>query len=198
MSAAAAGERIDLAALAARPWKNGAGLTREIATHPLGADIHQFDWRLSVAEVAQDAPFSVFAGIDRQLVLLDGTGMRLRSPDGAIDCRLERPGDALSFAGEAAITAELTGGPTRDFNVMTRRGRWRTEVRSLREAGEIAAADAALLLCGAGTWTVGPAGIGLQAGQGLLWRTPVASLSACPATPGAWLLAVRLCQHRAP
>jgi environmental stress-induced protein Ves len=191
-------ERIDLAALPTQLWKNGAGLTREVATHPPGAGLDDFDWRLSVAEVARDGLFSAFAGVDRQLVLLDGVGMRLRSPDGALDCWLERPGDSLSFAGEAQVAAELTNGPTRDFNVMTRRGRWHAELHALQSPGEVAAADAALLLCCAGTWTVEPVGVALERGQGLLWRAPVAPLFARATSPGAWLLSVRLCQHPTP
>jgi hypothetical protein len=45
-------------------WKNGAGWTREIVRVP---DREDWDWRLSIAEIEQDAPFSVFPGIDREL-----------------------------------------------------------------------------------------------------------------------------------
>ncbi|HEY9239438.1 MAG TPA: HutD family protein, partial [Burkholderiaceae bacterium] len=48
--------RIDLREIAPQAWKNGAGLTREIAFGGPGAA--DFDWRISVAEVARDAPFS--------------------------------------------------------------------------------------------------------------------------------------------
>lgn len=42
------------------PWKNGGGVTVEIAIHPPGASVNAFDWRISMATVAQDGPFSSF------------------------------------------------------------------------------------------------------------------------------------------
>ena len=65
------------------PWKNGAGRTTEIAAHPAGAALDAFAWRVSIADVERDGPFSRFPGIDRTIVLLDGAGMRLACPDGA-------------------------------------------------------------------------------------------------------------------
>jgi len=82
---------IDLRETTVQPWKNGAGLTREIAVGPVDANFADFDWRISVAEIARDAPFSAFPGIDRCIVLLQGRGMQLRSEDGAIDMRLNTP-----------------------------------------------------------------------------------------------------------
>jgi len=49
------------------PWKNGGGETVEIAISPQGAGLADFDWRVSMATVASDGPFSVFPGIDRTL-----------------------------------------------------------------------------------------------------------------------------------
>lgn len=113
--------------LTAQPWKNGGGSTTEIAIGPQGAGFEHFDWRISVATVASDGPFSVFAGIDRTLVLLQGAGMDLQTDDGQI--RALRP-DAPDwvFAGEWPIMARLSDGVTIDFNVMTRRSRYRHQV----------------------------------------------------------------------
>ncbi len=61
------------------PWKNGAGRTTEIAVYPPGASLDAFLWRVSIADVERDGPFSRFPGIDRTIVLLEGGGMRLRS-----------------------------------------------------------------------------------------------------------------------
>ena len=69
-------------ALAATPWKNGGGMTREVAAYPVGASLDTFVWRVSVADVEQPGPFSTFAGIDRTLVLLAGAGMRLHERSG--------------------------------------------------------------------------------------------------------------------
>jgi environmental stress-induced protein Ves len=100
-------------------WRNDRGWTREIhAQRGDGRD--GWDWRLSIAEIEADAPFSAFPGIDRELVLLRGNGLRLRFDDGA-EHLLEPPHGRLRFAGERAVTGELVDGPTHDFNLMWRR-----------------------------------------------------------------------------
>jgi environmental stress-induced protein Ves len=101
-------------------WKNGAGWTREIHAHPATTSTQGWDWRLSIAEIEQDAPFSTFPGIDRELVLLSGNGLRLRFDDGEVQ-ELQPPHDRLRFAGERGVTGELVDGPTQDFNLMWRR-----------------------------------------------------------------------------
>ena len=101
-------------------WRNGLGWTREIhAHHAHGAD--DWDWRLSIAEIEQDAVFSAFPGVDRELVLLHGNGLHLRFDDGE-DRLLEPPHGRLRFAGERVVNGELVDGVTHDFNLMWRRG----------------------------------------------------------------------------
>jgi uncharacterized protein len=103
------------------PWKNGGGATTELWCEPSGAALDAFDLRLSVAEIDRDGPFSAFAGVDRTLILLDGPGMVLRFPDGR--SRPVTPDDPeILFAGEDAPDCMLLAGPTRDFNLMVRRG----------------------------------------------------------------------------
>ena len=105
-------------------WRNRLGWTREIVLHPDGdGQAHDcWDWRMSIAEIERDAAFSCFPGIDRELVLLSGNGLRLRFDDGEVH-ELQPPHDKLRFAGERAVTGELVDGPTHDFNLMWRRGR---------------------------------------------------------------------------
>lgn len=98
-------------------WKNGTGWTREIVRTPETGD---WDWRLSIAEIEQDGPFSVFPGIDRELVLIRGNGLRLRFSDGEVH-ELQPPHARLRFAGEREVRGELLEGPTHDFNLMWRR-----------------------------------------------------------------------------
>jgi environmental stress-induced protein Ves len=101
-------------------WRNGFGWTREIhAERPEPSG--DWSWRLSIAEIERDAPFSAFPGVDRELVLLHGNGLRLRFDDGQAHL-LEPPHGRLRFAGERALTGELVDGPTHDFNLMWRRG----------------------------------------------------------------------------
>jgi environmental stress-induced protein Ves len=101
-------------------WKNGAGWTREIHAEPSGRD--DWDWRLSIAEVGADGPFSTFPGVDRELVLLSGEGMRLRFDDDVAE--VMPPYGRHRFPGEARVHGELVAGPTHDFNLMWRRERY--------------------------------------------------------------------------
>jgi hypothetical protein len=101
-------------------WQNGLGWTREILRFPEGVD--DWDWRLSIAEVDRDGPFSAFAGCERELVLLSGEGMRLRFEDGET-VELLPPHARHRFSGERAVSAALIAGPTQDFNLIWRRER---------------------------------------------------------------------------
>jgi environmental stress-induced protein Ves len=190
-------ERFDLATLPWQAWKNGAGRTQEIAVEPRGAGLETFDWRLSVAEVARDAPFSAYPGIDRCIVLLRGAGLRLQSDDGRVDHQLEQPLQPFHFAGEVALQARLLGGASTDFNVMTRRGQWRCESTVADAALRVAAADATLLLAVAGAWSAGDDVI--EPGHGLLWRRPRGELHAATLRDDrdARLLVVRLLREAA-
>ena len=140
--------------LVASPWKNGGGVTREVAAYPLGAALDAFVWRVSVADVAQAGPFSRFAGIDRTLVLLSGAGMLLDEAGGATHA-LREPLDIARFEGETAIDARLVDGPTRDFNLMVRRGAATGDVVVLRDEAQTQLdADVVLLFCAEGALDV--------------------------------------------
>lgn len=132
-------------------WKNGGGRTTEIAAWPPGADLGAFAWRVSIADVGRDGPFSAFPGVDRTLVLLAGNGMRLSGPNGALD--LHAPMDVATFAGETAIGCALVDGPTRDFNLMVRRDRARGTLEVVR-AAERTFGGAHALLCYAATGSI--------------------------------------------
>jgi environmental stress-induced protein Ves len=112
------------------PWKNGGGVTTEIAVSPTGAGLDDFDWRVSMARVEGGGPFSQFAGIDRTLAVLEGEGIVLdiagRSPT-----TVTRASDPLSFPADVPTAAALIGGPITDLNVMTRRSRMTHSVERL-------------------------------------------------------------------
>jgi len=110
------------------PWKNGAGETAEIAIAPATAALDAFDWRISMARVDGDGPFSAFAGVERTIAILDGAGIRLQVAErSAVELT---PGSApYTFPADVATSAALLGGPITDFNVMTRRGRVSHSVR---------------------------------------------------------------------
>ena len=104
------------------PWKNGGGTTAEVATFPEGSGFDTFGWRVSMADVATDGPFSVFPGIERTLIVVEGRGIELEVE--GMPFRLDGPGSKLSFAGDDTTVGRLPAGPIRDLNVMTRRDRF--------------------------------------------------------------------------
>lgn len=108
-------------------WRNGAGWTRQVHAQASTAPGADWDWRLSIAEIDRDAPFSAFPGVDRELVLLHGNGLRLRFDDGEVH-ELLPPHDRLRFAGERALAGELVDGPSEDFNLMWRRDAFDAEL----------------------------------------------------------------------
>lgn len=100
------------------PWKNGGGTTTELYVES-GAD-GAFLWRVSIADVAVDGPFSTFTGYDRHIMAIEGSGMILDGgPDGPIEVNPKFV--PRSFSGDWAITSRLISGPVRDFNLMSRR-----------------------------------------------------------------------------
>ncbi|MFZ2235133.1 MAG: HutD family protein [Dokdonella sp.] len=100
-------------------WKNGGGWTTELGIEPATADLNdEFDWRVSIAEIEEDGPFSLFPGVERDLFLLEGAGMVLDIDD--VEQRLDQPLQRVHFSGDANVECRLIDGPTRDFNVMVR------------------------------------------------------------------------------
>ncbi|KAB0267709.1 HutD family protein [Microvirga brassicacearum] len=111
------------------PWKNGGGTTAEIAAFPEGSSFETFGWRISMADVESDGPFSPFPQIDRTLVVLQGNGIELDV--NGVPYRLNRTSPKLSFSGNDTTACKLLSGPIRDLNVMTRRGYFEHRTRIL-------------------------------------------------------------------
>ncbi len=119
----------------ATPWKNGLGVTREIAADPPGADLDGFDWRISTASVDAGGPFSIFPRVDRILAVLDGR-LALRI-DGRAPVELDPDTAPLAFPGDIPVEADLLAGPVTDLNVMVRRGRFEATLERLRLAAPV-------------------------------------------------------------
>lgn len=116
-------KHLTLADYRVMPWANGRGQTVELirVDGPTG-----MLWRLSMATVAEDGPFSIFPGIERNLTVISGPGFTLTGEAGDLPCRPLTP---VAFPGDVAVTAAGTGGgPSEDFNVMTARALPRPEV----------------------------------------------------------------------
>ncbi|RRV09329.1 HutD family protein [Pseudomonas sp. v388] len=97
------------------PWKNGGGSTEEI-TRDAGEQLEGFGWRLSIADIQASGEFSVFAGYQRIITVLQGAGMRL-DVDG-VPSRPLLPSDPFAFSGDSAVNCALLDGPIRDFNLI--------------------------------------------------------------------------------
>ena len=110
------------------PWRNGGGLTRELLAWP---DAGDWAWRLSVAEVAQDGPFSRFDGVERWFAVLSGHGVCL-DIEGQTH-KLTAESAPLCFDAATLTSCTLMNGATQDFNLMLRRDRARAHM--LRVAG---------------------------------------------------------------
>ncbi|MGO4852870.1 HutD/Ves family protein [Phaeovulum sp. W22_SRMD_FR3] len=103
---------IHLSDLVERPWRNGGGITREICERHHGTELL---WRLSMADVAADGPFSDFSGLMRVLTVIDGGAMELITPEGRL---MAHPRTPVRFDGGVPVTSKLCDGPLRDLNLM--------------------------------------------------------------------------------
>jgi environmental stress-induced protein Ves len=124
--------RLPAAGRVQSPWKNGGGVTWQVASEPPGASF-EFDWRISLARVGSDGPFSSFPGVARILTVLEGA-MRLNVA-GRAPIVLDQTAAPYSFPGDAACVAELIK-PVVDLNLMVRRGSFRAEVETLHVQAE--------------------------------------------------------------
>jgi len=104
------------------PWRNGGGTTTEITIAPEGASVAgtRFLYRVSIADVAADGPFSRFEGYERHIMLLAGGGMTLDCGEhGRIELRA--PYEPRTFSGDWEVSGALLAGAVRDFNVIVDR-----------------------------------------------------------------------------
>ena len=115
-------------------WRNGMGVSWDIASWlPATGD---FDWRLAIARIDTDVPFSHYPGIDRVFTLIEGRGLDLEfegRPALAVDQLFVPhfyPCDVPTFC-------RLRDGPCRALNLFFRRGRWRADVDVIASNAEI-------------------------------------------------------------
>jgi len=138
------------------PWKNGQGTTTEIAVAPAGAGLDDFDWRLSIARMESDAPFSAFPGIVRTLAVIEGAGLTL-AVAGDAPVTLDQAAAPYRFAADQPAEARLLDGPVSNLNIMTRRASCTHLMRRLHFQGEleVSTAGTLLVLCHSGGIEVG-------------------------------------------
>lgn len=113
------------------PWKNGKGETTELAINS-GGTLEHFDWRLSIAKVIEDGPFSDFSGYLRHLVLIKGNGISLIHDQTKAD-HLSSLLDMAVFNGRCKTVGKLISGEITDFNIMTRVDKYQVSVETYVE-----------------------------------------------------------------
>jgi uncharacterized protein len=104
-----------------RPWKNGGGEMADIAVVPADAGYDNFKWRVAIAKIDGDRPFSDFPGVDRTFMVVGGKGVNL-TVDGMAPARLTHKSPPYYFSGDKPAQAKLIDGPIHALNVMTKRG----------------------------------------------------------------------------
>lgn len=92
-----------------QPWANGGGVTRELLSAEDGA------WRVSLADIDRDGPFSTFPGRQRLLTVVEGTVLAL-GVDGVE--HVVEPRRPFAFAGDSEVAAHVPEGPVRALNVI--------------------------------------------------------------------------------
>jgi environmental stress-induced protein Ves len=129
-------ELLPAAARTPAPWRNGGGVTSEVAVErslaveaePLPAGgwirrkVPEFRWRISIADVAADGPFSRFAGYRRIITVLRGAGMELTVDD--VPHVIAEPYRPFRFRGSALTDCRLLDGPVVDLNVIAANGEY--------------------------------------------------------------------------
>ena len=120
----------------AMPWANGKGTSYEVASDRDASD--HWSWRVAIAPVTEDGPFSLLPGIDRQLVVIDGKGMVLEVDGKTVECP---SGQVVSFSGDSTTSARLIDGPIVDIGLMTSRGVYMGSMSVIAGAGSVIDAD---------------------------------------------------------
>ena len=112
------------------PWANGRGTSYEIASDRNEAG--EWTWRLAMAPVNEDGPFSRIECVNRSLAVVEGAGMLLSVDRKKLQCL---PLQVVRFRGDAVTEAALTDGPIMDINLMVRRKEAEGEMAMVSDAG---------------------------------------------------------------
>ncbi len=134
------------------PWKNGGGTTRQLLVWPPGlADWH---WRISVAQVDADGPFSIFDGVQRWFAVLDGAGVELALGQGSTvqTQSLTQQSEAFCFDGALSVDCMLINGSTQDFNLMVRSAHAQARMQRVRGTLAVTTQEGAVCALWAGVY----------------------------------------------
>lgn len=122
-------------------------MTRTLAVGA-GVDGAPWRWRVSVATIERDGPFSCYPGVDRISMLLAGTALQLVGSDPAATQQIGLH-QCACYPGEAQLLAHVTGAPLQCLNVMTRRGLCQARLQLVAQPTRIQGESVMLVLKGA-------------------------------------------------
>lgn len=109
----------------ATPWKNGRGVTTDIAAlyrpEAKGRDWSDMLWRFGRTPILESSPYSDLTGFERLQVLIAGAGFTIRTADGAVHRDLTRPFVPVRYDGATPVTGRLIDGPVETVNFLYRR-----------------------------------------------------------------------------
>jgi environmental stress-induced protein Ves len=106
-------------------WRNGQGVSWEIVSFK-NDGAADFSWRFAKARIDNDVPFSIYPGMDRIFMMIEGQGMDLEFEGGRI-LRVHEKFVPHKFSCDVPLVCKLRGGPSLDLNLFTARGEYRAE-----------------------------------------------------------------------
>lgn len=116
-------------------WRNGMGVSWDIASDPPGTDA--FGWRFAIARIDSDVPFSNYPDVDRIFTLIEGNGLDLAF-EGHPSLAVHRRFVPHPYPCDLPTFCRLRDGPCRALNLFTRRGAWRANTDVISSGAEIA------------------------------------------------------------
>jgi environmental stress-induced protein Ves len=126
--------RLDPNAYRRTPWKNGGGVTIDVADdYAPGAEPGSWSgmlWRLGRTRIETPAPFSDLSGFDRILTVIGGRGLWL-DIEGGISLDVREPLRPVRFRGEDRIVSRLEAGPVTVLNLLADRTTYDIDVAIL-------------------------------------------------------------------
>ena len=161
-------ERLCFSELLPVAWQNGGGVTREVARQE--GDGKSPGWRVSVAELDREGPFSIIAGVRRHFTVIGEHPVTLVLPD---QRAVLAPRESFIFEGEAAVNCLLPEGPSRALNLMYNPANWQASVRWLTSGGPLRQAPSAetlILAVDGQAWLVGESSLPITSGD--IWHWP--------------------------
>jgi uncharacterized protein len=106
-------------------WRNGMGISWEIASDK-EEGAADFSWRFAKAQIDNDVPFSIYPGMDRVFMMLEGGGIDLEFEGGNV-LEVHEKWVPHQFSCDVPLFCRLRGGPSLDLNLFVDRKKFGVE-----------------------------------------------------------------------